>query len=91
MSNSFDSKKNAINITKHGISFEEVELLEWDTAITRADSRTNYGEERLITYALIEERLYCLVWTMREENIRPISFRKANLKERKRYEKDKKA
>jgi len=91
MVSSFDSKKNAINIAKHGVSFEEVALLEWDTAITRADNRVNYGEERFITYALIEERLYCLVWTVREENIRPISFRKANVKERKRYEKDKKA
>lgn len=63
MVSSFDSKKNAINIAKHGVRFEEAALLEGDTAITRADNRVNYGEARFITYALIEERLYCLVWT----------------------------
>ena len=86
----FDSKKNLYNIAQHGLDFKDVSQLEWNTAVTKVDNRFNYGEERFITYAMIGKCLHCLIWTMRDDDIRPISFRKANIKERKRYEKDKK-
>lgn len=83
----FDKSKDAENIAKHGISLADADDLDWDTAQTRIDSRKDYGEIRFATLALRFGRLHCLVWTLRDGETRPISFRKANIRERKRYEK----
>lgn len=83
--NPYDAKKEKENRSKHGIGFDAIEHFEWETAITVEDSRFNYGEPRYISYGFIDTRLYVLVWTPRDK-VRPISLRKANRKERKRYE-----
>jgi len=85
----FDQIKNSINIAKHGLSFVQVVDLDWNLASTRTDLRNDYSEVRYITYAPLGNRLCMLAWTLRGELIRPISFRKANAKERKRYEAEK--
>lgn len=87
----FDPLKNATNLAKHGVSFEEIDSLDWSAAVTLTDDRFDYGEERKISYVTLEGRLHILVWTQRDEVMRPISFRKANKRERDDYEKDKNA
>lgn len=82
----FDAAKNAANIAKHGVSFEEISLFEWESAATERDTRRRYGELRLISYGMVKGRLHVLVWTPRNGKIRPISFRKANARERSHYE-----
>ncbi len=84
----FDAEKNRVNIAKHGLSFDDIEALEWSTAITSDDSRTDYGELRFVTYGMRHNRLHCLIWTGRDGVLRPISFRKANAREREKYEKE---
>ncbi len=81
----FDSTKDTINIEKHGVSLSLGIELEWDSAITWRDNRHDYGEERMTGLALIESRLYCVVYTDRGDSRRVISLRKANLREVKRY------
>lgn len=83
----FDNQKNASNRKKHGIGFEDVEAFDWHSAITTEDARDHYGETRFISYGMVRKRLHILVWTLRDGNVRPISFRKANSRERKFYEK----
>jgi uncharacterized DUF497 family protein len=52
------------------------------------DSRKDYGEDRFITVGLISDRLTVAVYTQRQkEVIRIISIRKANSREKERYEK----
>ncbi len=84
----YDPRKNAANIKSHGVSFEEVQKFEWDSAITTRDTRHDYGEQRFISYGMMRGRLYVLVWTPRGGYVRPISFRKANSRERTFYEKE---
>lgn len=86
--NLYDHNKNQENIKKHGISFDYIEFLDWNTAITKQDNRYDYGEKRFITYGFINDRLYNLVWTIRNKKIRPISFRKANKRETNYYDKN---
>ena len=81
----FDDNKNAINIAKHGVSLADAEKIEWETLLAIEDTRHNYGEIRIIGYALIETRLYCVVFTDRENERRIISLRKANSREVKNY------
>lgn len=83
----YDPAKNQANMARHGISFERVAECDWTAAQIRQDDRYDYGEARFIAYVPLEERLYNIVFTLRDDTMRVISFRKANARERKRYEK----
>lgn len=80
----YDERKNAQNISKHRISFERI--VEFSFDIIKVDNRFDYGEVRYISYGFLDTRLHVLIWTNRNDVIRPISFRKANMRERKLYE-----
>ncbi|MEH2116172.1 BrnT family toxin [Nostoc sp.] len=60
------------------------EVFEGDT-ITVKDDRFNYGEERFITFGLIEGRVIAVVHTERDNLIRIISARKSTKNEEIRY------
>jgi uncharacterized protein len=85
MAFAFDPDKSARNAAGRGLPFELVERLEWETALVVEDIRKDYGETRLQVLALMDGRLYAVVVTPRGENLRVISFRKANRKEAIRY------
>lgn len=89
MAFTFDPDKNARNIAERGLSFELVAQLEWHTALVKEDKRRDYGETRLRVWAVLDHRLYVAVVTPRGEDLRIISFRRANKREEKTYgEKD---
>lgn len=77
----FDADKDAVNVEKHGVSLADASHLEWDTLWAMEDRRREYGERRMIGYALLGERLYCVVFTERSDAYRIISLRKANNRE----------
>jgi uncharacterized protein len=82
----YDPQKIAWNIRARGLSFDEVALLDWETAVVRPDSRRDYGEARF--QALTDGpdgKPYVVVFTMRDEIMWVISFRRAHDKERKSY------
>lgn len=81
----FDADKDAANLAKHGVSLGDALGLEWDTLLAMDDRRKNYGERRMLGYALMGERLYCVVFTDRSSVRRIISLRKANNREIARY------
>jgi len=81
----FDPKKNADNIRERQLSFDEVSRLEWSSAVILEDVRKDYSERRFRVFGYIEERLYAVVFTPREDAVHVISFRKANSREVKRY------
>jgi len=85
MAITFDNEKSTKNIAERGLSFELVERLEWGTALVKEDDRKDYGEVRLRIFAFLEERLYVAVVTPRGNDLRVISFRKANKREVKQY------
>lgn len=47
----FDEAKSARNRERRGIGFERFADIHFDTAITTADTRTEYGEPRLRVWA----------------------------------------
>ena len=57
------------------------ERFEWESALVEADQRKGYGEPRFRAYGVIDDRLYCLVFTPRDGDTRIISLRKANRRE----------
>jgi uncharacterized protein len=89
MAITFDPAKNARNIAERGLSLEQVADLDWDTALIIEDTRREYGERRLRVMARLDGRLHAVVVTPRGEDLRVISFRRANRREIRRYgEKD---
>ncbi|MEJ2632444.1 MAG: BrnT family toxin [Acidihalobacter sp.] len=57
----------------------------WDTLASTPDRRKDYGEGRMIGYALKADRLYCVVFTDRGNTRQIISLRKANSREVEKY------
>ena len=86
----FDPQKNNKNIVERDLSFERVRDFHFNTALFEIDDRRDYGETRIIALGYLGERLHVLVFTKTKDGIRVISFRKANKKERLRYENKKK-
>jgi uncharacterized protein len=85
----WDDNKNALNIEKHGIDFNDaLELFKNDRLIF-PDERKDYGESRFITVGHINNRLVIAVYTQtKPDTIRIISLRKANRREKERFEKN---
>ena len=81
----FDAAKDATNLKKHGVALVDAAALNWDSLRAKPDTRREYGEIRMIGYALMGERLCCVVFTDRGRQRRIISLRKANLKEVRAY------
>lgn len=85
METEFDPGKDAGNIAKHGLSLADAAALEWDSLWAMEDGRRDYGEPRMIGYALMGSRLYCVVFVDRGPVRRIISLRRANNREIRRY------
>jgi len=81
----FDLQKDQTNTEKHGVSLALAEQLEWDNLIAIEDNRQDYGETRMIGFAPIIDRVYCVVYVDRDQQRRIISLRKANQREVNRY------
>jgi len=82
----WDPVKAERNALKHGVLFEAAEGFDWSGAAIMKDRRQDYGEPRFIAVGPIEQRLHVLVFTPRGTKIRVISLRKANEREKLRYE-----
>lgn len=81
----FDPSKDEQNQNKHGISLSDADSLQWDTLLAMPDDRKDYGEPRMIGFALMGDRLLCVIYTDRGDVRRIISLRKANNREKVLY------
>lgn len=82
----FDLDKNLRNIRERGLSFEQADEFDFDSAIYIVDNRRDYGEIRLRALGFLGNRLHALVFVEIPGGIRVISFRKANQREARDYE-----
>ena len=82
----WDDSKNTINQIKHGIRFEEAQLIFNGPVLTTTDTRHDYGELREISIGALDmEIVITIIHTDRDGRRRIISARKANRKERGMY------
>ena len=84
----WDKNKAASNLQKHGIEFADaVSVFSDELAITIPENR--FDEERFVTIGMDGfGRILVIVFTWRSEEIRLISARLAERRERKQYEED---
>jgi uncharacterized DUF497 family protein len=85
----WDERKRALNLEKHGLDFADVASLAWETARVLVDDRRDYGEVRYRAVGLYKDQPHFVAFTLRDEKIRVISFRKAHAKEARLYGKQK--
>ena len=83
----FDPAKSARNVKERGLPFELTAEVDWSAAYTIEDHRRDYGEARFLAFAPMNGRLHVICYCIRGEAFRIISFRKANKREERAYEK----
>jgi len=77
----FDQAKRDKTWKERGLDFSRAKEVFSSVNVTIDDTRHDYGEPRLITVGMLDERIVVLVWTPRGEVRRIISMRYANERE----------
>lgn len=79
----FDPNKDDENVQRHGLSF--VNFAGFDTEpVVVLDDRRDYGEVRYRAFGQIGGKGHMIAYTLRGENVRLISFRRAHDRELRR-------
>jgi uncharacterized DUF497 family protein len=79
----WDEAKRQDNAMKHGVDFSAIEAFEWQTAVTESNLRDD--ELRYVAIGYIDGRLHVAIYTLRGNNRRIISLRRANPREVRNY------
>ncbi len=73
----WDEQRRELNIAKHAIDFADCEKVFAGLTATIRDDRFVYGEERFVTFGLLDGRVVAVAHSETTEIIRVISMRKA--------------
>lgn len=84
----WDEAKRRLNLHHHGIDFVGIEEVFEGETVTLLDDRFDYGEERFVTFGLLDGRIVAIAHTESDEVIRIISARKATKDEENSYFKE---
>lgn len=82
----YDPKKRAANLKKHGLDFKDArQVIEGERTVTFEDRRFGYEEQRFVTLGMLRGRVVMIATTESEEEIRVISMRRAERHEEEIY------
>jgi uncharacterized protein len=81
----WDEDKRLSNIGKHGLDFVEINIVFKGETVTIFDERFDYGENRFVTFGLLDGRVVSIGQTETDTVIRIISVRKATKNEEINY------
>ena len=83
---SYDPKKKAANLKKHGLNFDEARgVIENAPSVTFEDKRFNYGKALYFTQGLLHGGVVIIATAETDKTIRIISMREADKHEQKIY------
>ena len=85
MAITFDPAKRAWTLQRRGLDFEDAKLVFAGDTLDFEDDRQDHVETRMITVGHLDGRMVVLVWTLRGDDRRIISMRKANERGQERY------
>lgn len=80
----WDERKRLSNLEKHGLDFIDASAVFENPHIMVPSAYG--GEERFLAIGILEGRFVTVVYAMRSETIRVISFRRARHEERQKYQ-----
>lgn len=84
----WDEAKRQSNLRKHGIDFRGIEEVFDGLTVTVVDDRFDYGEERFVTFGLLEGRVVAVAHLENSRVIRIISVRTSTKYEENEYFKE---
>jgi uncharacterized DUF497 family protein len=84
----WDEAKRKANLRDHGIDFVCIEAVFEGETVTILDDRFDHGEQRYVTFGMLEGRVVAIAHKETDELIRIISARKATRNEEKSYYKE---
>jgi uncharacterized DUF497 family protein len=87
MAITYDPAKRAWTMQERGLDFEDAAAVFAGWTIDIPDLRRDYGEPRINTVDYLNRRMVIVCWTPRGEDRRIISMRRANDREKARYQK----
>ena len=79
----WDEEKNRASVARGRPDFSEVAKFKWDTAVYWESDR--FDETRWLAVGYLDETLHVVVYTIRDDRRRIISFRRASNRERRDY------
>ena len=85
MAITFDPAKRDVTLARRGLDFSDAEHVFAGTVFEFPDDRIDYGEVRMVTIGMLDERMVVIAWTERPTGRHIISMRKANDREQQRY------
>lgn len=81
----FDPAKRAWTLRERGLDLAAAGAIFEGYTLTFEDDRDDYGEDRFVTFGIMERKVVACVWTLRGDKRRIISLRKAEKDEREIY------
>jgi len=82
----WDEAKRQKTLRERGLDFADIAFIDQASLVSEGDTRRDYGEVRVSSFAYLHGRLINFCWTPRTGRIRIISLRKANDRERQKYQ-----
>ena len=82
----FDPAKRDRTLAERGLDFARAIEVFADDELTIEDKRYDYSETRFFTAGYLDGRMIAVVWTPRGDTRHVISMRKANERERRKYQ-----
>ncbi len=82
----WDETKRQDALDRRGLDFADIAFVDPASVISERDDRYDYGEARFTSFGYLDGVLINFCWTPRNGRIRIISMRKANDRERKKYQ-----
>jgi uncharacterized DUF497 family protein len=79
----WDAAKNAANIRKHGIDFEDAKRIFYEPIMVLESSRNE--EKRWVAIGKLDALFVAVIFTMRDKQVRIISARRARRHEERAY------
>ena len=79
----WDNEKRLINLSKHGVDFDDIAQFEWESALIASELRSS--ERRLVALGHLAGRLHVVVYVRRGAYRHTMDRRKANRREERRY------
>ncbi len=81
----WDEAKRQSNLRDHHIDFADIEPVFKGETVTILDDRFDYGEQRFVSFGLLDGCVVAIVHTETDEMIHIISARKATKREENSY------
>ena len=82
----YDAKKRAANLKKHGCDFKDApQVIESAATVTFENRRFDYDEQRFTTLGVLRDSVVVIATAETDEEIRVISMREAERHEEKIY------